>query len=342
MREYLYQLATDRKKGHFARICRAVLCLFACAYGLLVRLVRARALQNRRDTGVKVIGVGNITLGGTGKTTLVEYIVRFLVKEGRRVAVLSRGYKKADEPLMLQDMLGGVPVIVDKDRLRGALRARREYGADTLVLDDAFQQWRVEKDLDIVVIDATNPFGNERLLPRGILREELRALGRADCLIITKTNLRPQVGALEGRLRRFAPRADIFTAEHLPCGVFKLSEPGTLLSLKAIRGRRAVLFCGIGDPVSFEALIRGAGVIVDKVMRFDDHHWYTDADVQRIVGAARGEGSDLVITTRKDAVRLKEKTFSDKGISCYVLGIALSLRENEERFFHRLRDLYTL
>ncbi len=216
MKQYLYNLATDKNKSFFASGIKFILLLFSFIYGLIIRGLIFISSFDLKRFDLRVISIGNITLGGTGKTTLVALIATYLKQQGHKVAILSRGYKRmssrfsvlgsrpntehrtpntetmGDEPRMLFENLGDVPVIVDKDRARGAKRAIREYNSDTVILDDGMQQWGIKKDLEIVTIDALNPFGNGQMIPRGILRQPLSSLRQADIFVLTKTNLTEQ------------------------------------------------------------------------------------------------------------------------------------------------------
>jgi tetraacyldisaccharide 4'-kinase len=338
MRTYFYNLATDKNRGLVAGILKACLFVLSLAYGLAVRLSALFWGIRSCRLGCRLIGVGNITLGGTGKTTLVGYIARYLKEKGRRVAILSRGYKGADEARMLLRYFADIPVVVDADRIRGAKRAIKEYGADTLVLDDAFQQWRIIKDLEIVAIDATNPFGNGRLLPRGILREPLSALKRADVFVLAKTNLASDASGLKAALAKINPQAEVFTASHCLTGFYEIGAPDKLFSPQALRGKTAALFSGIGDPASFESLVKLSGINPGLIFEFIDHHQYTAQDLKKIFQGARQKGIDTLITTEKDAARLSGLDIERAGLSVLVSKIAIEIRD-EERFRSRLSGL---
>jgi len=357
MPDYLYKLATDEYRGFWAAVPKIFLLILSWIYGLLIRvLILLRQLRLRR-LNCKVVSVGNITVGGTGKTALVELIARYLKDQGRKVAILTRGYKRnapcsilqaavdqsmGDEPLMLAGRLEGVPVIVDADRRRAAERAIRQYGTDTAVLDDGFQQWQIKKDLEIVTVDATDPFGNRNMLPRGILREPLSSLKRADIFILTKTNLNPDVEDIKSALAEINPRAALFESAHVPVGFYEIQAPGRILSLNIFRGKTVALFCGIGDPDSFENLISSNGINAGLSFKFPDHHHYTPADLENIVRRAKEKGIDTVITTEKDAARLDELGALSLGLAVYVLRIELKIVKDEQGFFNRLLGLYRL
>ncbi len=346
MLRYLYNLATDQERGFIAGILKIFLFICSLFYGLVIRILLFFSLLKPDRLNCKVISVGNITVGGTGKTTLVEFIARYLAGRGRKLAVLSRGYKRAvgigDEPLMLRRRLPDVPVIVDANRRRGANRAVSEYGLDTVILDDGFQQWRLKKDLEIVTIDATDPFGNRQMLPRGILREPLSSLKRADIFVLTKTNLNPDTQEIKDFLRSINAKAAVFEAMHNPAGFYKIDKPSLFFGADVFRGRQVTLVCGIGDPDSFENLVDNLGIKVGLSLRFPDHHNYAPYDMDHIARASKNKGIDTIITTEKDAVRLPQPGAGSWELGVFVLGIELKINKNEEEFFSRLDRIYNL
>ena len=355
MVNYLYNIATGREKGFMAGIVGGFLFLLSLVYWLFIRLmIFFQGLAVRR-LDCKVISVGNITVGGTGKTVLVEYIARELKAQGRKVAVVSRGYKRilvnqgirrsgyqemGDEPYMLTQKLGDIPVVVDADRGRGINKAIKEFSVDTVVLDDGFQQWRIKKDLEIVALDAANPFGNKHMLPRGLLREPLSSLRRADIFVLTKVNLNPDTQGLRAELRKFCPKAAIFESEHQTEGFYTFGSPKELFGIEALRGKPAVLFSGIGDPASFEELARNQGIDVAAALRFPDHHNYDSQDFSKIFELCRVKAAETAITTEKDAARIPKDLSIPQGISLFILRIRLRLKD-EQGFRDRLHKLYS-
>jgi len=348
MKGYLYSLATDRAKGFIAGIIKILLFILSLIYGLVVRalILFYRLLPYRLNC--KVISVGNITLGGTGKTSLVEFIARYLKQQGHKVVILSRGYKRmypgtmGDEPYMLQMNLEDIPVIVDADRIRSGNRAIRDYGADTVIFDDGFQQWRIKKDLEIVTIDATNPLGNRYLLPRGILRQPLSSLKRAGVFVLTKTNLNVDIEGIKDTLNKLNPSGMIIESIHQPQGFYDINKPQGLFNTEILKGKTAALFSGIGDPDSFEDLIIGLGIKVGLSFRFTDHHNYTREDLDRIIKGSRDKNIDTIITTQKDAARLCELRLATLDLRILVLRIGLVIKKDEQGFYDRLLKLYYL
>ena len=342
MRDCLYKLATDEYRGFWAALVKVFLFILSLVYGLIIRSLIFLGRLKPCRLSCRVISVGNITLGGTGKTVLVELIARYLKAQGQKVAILSRGYKKADEPLMLKRRLEGIPVIVDQNRIRGAKKALSEYAVDTVILGDGLQQWRIEKDLEIATIDSTDPFGNRNMLPRGILREPLSSLKRVDMFILTKVNFNPDVEDIKSLLAEINPDAGIFESEHLAAGFYEIKAADKMLSPDAFKGKNATLFCGIADPESFENLIISLGIKIDASFKFPDHHNYTKEGLDKIIRDSKNKKSEIVITTEKDAARLGQLGLEASASEIFVLRIELKFRKDEERFLARLARIYQL
>ncbi|MDD4939809.1 MAG: tetraacyldisaccharide 4'-kinase [Candidatus Omnitrophica bacterium] len=363
MLAYLHDLATDRRKGFLAGTIKSFLYPASLIYGLAVRALTFIYRLKPRALGCKVISAGNITLGGTGKTSLVLLIARYLKENGHKVAIVSRGYKRqipnpclsgrqaksripneeamGDEPAMLKMNLKDVPVIVDADRICGARIAVRDFGADTVILDDGFQQWRLKKDLDIVAIDAVYLFGNRRLIPRGILREPLSSLKRADMFILTKSDLAPNNKDIKEYLNSINPAAPVLGSIHSPVGFYRMDKQDELLNINSLRGKTAVLFSGIGDPGSFEKLIKNLGIRVEFSFRFRDHHNYTRKDLDNITRCSEEKNTDAIITTEKDAVRIRNSRLTAPGSGLLYLRVELKITDNEQEFHNRLLRLYS-
>jgi len=368
MLNYLYNLATDKYRGIVPSILKLILFILSLIYGLVVRiLIFFQSLWPFR-LGCKVISVGNITLGGTGKTVLVEYIARYLKCQGKKVAIVSRGYKRVskcqgvkvseclsskasedrqsvfemgDEPYMLSKKLGDIPVIVDADRIRGAKVAIKDFSADTIILDDAFQQWKIKKDLEIITVDASNPFGNKQLLPRGILREPLSSLKRADIFILTKVNLNPDISTVKNLLAKINPQAPIIESSHRVCGIHDILNLQENVNVDDLKSKIVGIFCGIGDPESFANSITSLGIKIGLSFSFRDHHNYTQKDLDGIVKSCKEKNIDTVVTTEKDASRILGSGLQFTGCGLLVLEIEIKLKDEQE-FHNRLLKLYTL
>ena len=313
------------------RLLAPLLSAASLAYSGIVRL-RNRTYDRPsavKRASIPVISVGNLTVGGTGKTPLVAWLALRLHELGRQPAIVSRGYGGragrgplivsdgsgprspvvdcGDEPYLLARSLSGTIVVVGSDRPAGAAAAAAR-GADVVILDDGFQHRRLFRDLDIVLLDGDAPFGNGRLLPGGPLREPLGALGRADVVLVTRRAAGESLGEVEAAVRRHNPRAPILRAGHRGVGFIEAS------GLAAAPPSRAAAFCGIGNPTRFRRDLEATGIEVVDFRTYRDHHRYTLADIASLERLAEAHGCDL-ITTEKDLVRIGPGSFSKGGPS---------------------------
>jgi tetraacyldisaccharide 4'-kinase len=314
---------------HRSPLLTGLLAPFSWLYGGVVTVRRRWRAGRGARLPCPVVSVGNLTCGGTGKTPAVEMVLRDLLGMGRRPALLSRGYggyrnsssapgSRAevsggpgeegapvnDESLVVAANLPGVPHYLGADRVAGGRRAVRG-GADVVVLDDGFQHLRLERDLDIVLVDALRPFDNGRLLPAGLLREPLGAAVNAHLLGITRTELAAPSALRELMLflaRRF-PRLPQLLLETVPMGWEELG--GELRAPEALRGQPVVAFAGVGNPEAFRGQLRLLGVVILDWLPFRDHHRYRIRDVERLSRRAREAGAAAVVMTQKDAVKLR-------------------------------------
>jgi tetraacyldisaccharide 4'-kinase len=353
LKNYLYDLATDRAKGVLATALKMLLYILSRIYGLGVRFLIFVHRRSIKALGCEVISVGNITIGGTGKTCLVAFIAQHLRAMNRKVALVSRGYKRkkraheeqgalrwGDEPYMLIRRFKDIPVIVDSDRLRAGKKALSEYKVDTLILDDAMQQWGIKKDLEIVAINGKTGFGNSQLLPRGILREPLSSLKRADIFVITDPPSAVEVESLKEVFARVNPKALVVVVVHTQRGLLSLDGSGPLLSAAMLENKTVALVCGIGNPDSFRETVRGLGASVGASFVFPDHHYYCRRDIEEIMKQVKQKGIDTVITTEKDAVRLEGFDISEPGVRLLALRVEITFKENEQGFLDRLAQRY--
>jgi tetraacyldisaccharide 4'-kinase len=327
-RESHIRIVSGEQRGLGPGFARAALLL---ASGLYLMGYEGRhaayslGLARRAKVNARVISIGNITAGGTGKTPATIYFGRRLSESGARVVVLSRGYGRlsrmdrplvvsdgakalvspreaGDEPLLMAKKLSGVPVVVCADRIKGAEFAIERFRADSILLDDGFQHIALMRDEDVVVIDCANPFGYGHLLPRGLLREPLAALKRATRFLLTHAD-EYEHAETESRLRKINPDAEILKSRHRPVKLISLMD-GNGRDCASIRGKKALAFSGIGNPKSFEDTLRRLGAEIVRNIRFADHHWYDNADIETIRQSARQSHADCIITTEKDGVRL--------------------------------------
>ncbi len=302
---------------------------------------------------IPVISVGNITAGGTGKTPIVEYILS--LQPSARPVVLSRGYRRdsrgtlvvsdgqgnvvdaaagGDEPVQIAGNAPTVPVIVDAKRRRAAQLALRRFNADLLVLDDAFQHRALCRDLDIVVYDASVPPSRQRMLPRGRLRESLEGLRRATVLLLTRCRDREHAAAIEQELRAFT-EAPMFATQFLPVETRRLS--GDAMPSAELNGQQVGAFCGIGNPVSFAHTLELMGTRVQWMEEFPDHHRYTETEVVALLRRAEDSGVRALLTTEKDAMRLRLLPAAEHSIPVVYPKMALRFLEGEKDFVAMLR-----
>lgn len=294
-----------------AGMLRGLLRVVGGVYGLVVAIrnrLYDRGLLGSHTVNVPVVCVGNLTAGGTGKTPLVIWLCGYLQQHGRRCAILTRGYKTrpgemTDEPAELAKACGEVPVIVNSDRVAGARKAIEHYQADILILDDGFQHRRLTRDLDIVAIDSTCPFGYGRILPAGLLRESPKALKRAGAAVLTRSSQVPpgELEAIRQQIETLSPGLPVAAANHrLRCAVTLKNEQ---IALGDLAGKAVYAFCGIGNPAAFFSSLQQNGMNVVGSETFDDHHAYTPEDMERIFTQARHCGAQLVLCTQKDWVK---------------------------------------
>ena len=301
-----------------------------CASFPYSAVMRARRWLYRRGVlpstaaDAPVICVGNITTGGTGKTPMVAWVVRHLARAGKTPAILTRGYKSvggvSDEAELLR-MLTGAEVVVNADRVAGA-DAAVAGGADVLVMDDGYQHCRLRRDLDIVLVDAVNPFGFGHCLPRGLLREPPGALRGAGAVVITRSDTvdAEALGRLGERLGALAPGASIHAADHRLAGA--IDAAGVEHPAEALAGRKVMAFCGIARPESFFDALEAVGADVAGTMALADHVDYTDAVAAEIRKAAADAGADMLVTTQKDHVKLAG---TDLGAEVWQLAVEMAV-----------------
>jgi len=322
-------ILSGRRRGLGASLARAGLAAAAVPYAAVMRARRwfyRRGLLPSRAADAPVICVGNLTTGGTGKTPMVAWVVARLHEAGGTPAILTRGYKgeggTSDEAELLK-ALTGAPVVVDPDRAAGAAEAVRG-GADVLVMDDGFQHRRLRRDLDLVLIDATNPFGYGWCLPRGLLREPRSALRDADAVVITRSSgvSDERLEALKTRLSRLAPGATVHAAVHVPTDV--LDQHGISQPASALEGRRVFAFGGLGNPEAFFATVRRLGAEVVGRQALADHVDYDAEMLGRLVAQAENVGAELLVTTQKDGVKL---TTMERPMAIWQLVVEMRLIE---------------
>ena len=369
LEQFAIDVILDRRQGFRAGMLRGFLgsmsTLYEGAVGLRLWLYRNRILRER-NLGCLVVSIGNLTVGGTGKTPVVEKFARSLQDGGRRVAILSRGYKSVkqpflrrligkiqgkneidpprvvsdgksllldsktagDEPYMLAANLRDIPVVVDKDRVKSGKHAIGELNCDTLILDDGLQYLRLRHRLDIVLVDRWHPFGTERLLPRGTLREPPRNLKRASYIFITKCNGDPNDELID-RIRLYNRTAEIIECEHRPRYLQHIETRETR-PLDDLQGIKVGTVSAIAVPESFEDGVKKLGATLEATCRFMDHHRFTEQEIISFINCCVESGVDMILTTEKDAVRFPRLGRMDVPI--YFLRVEIGILSNEESF----------
>ncbi len=346
MVDYVFGAISGRKKGAAAKGLLGVLRAFEEGYrGVLAargRLYRAGLITQRRAP-LRVISVGNITVGGTGKTPLVAKIARGLAGRKKKVAIVTRGYGpkvrrgEADEVILLRQLCPEAHLVVDSNKWRGCVRARREYGASVAVLDDGFQHVRLARDLDIVTVDATNPFGFGHLLPRGLLRETPEALSRADVVVVTRADL-VEDDELESLMKKLGSLAGekkpVCTTRHAPRA---LRQPGgKSCGLELLEGKPVGAFSSVANPYAFGLTMRGLGYRVVFSKKFPDHHRFTREELHDAFARAKTRGAAAVVATEKDGVKLPGDF--EAPLPLYLLSVELEFMKGERVFWRAVRE----
>jgi tetraacyldisaccharide 4'-kinase len=321
------ELVSGRRQGAGAAALRGVLRAAELPYTAAV------GWRNRRyDLGhatvhhacVPVISVGNLTLGGTGKTPMVKWIIQWLVDRSVRAAIVSRGYGSIgnlhnDEALELRHSLAGVPHVQNPDRVLAAKQAVDRFGSQIVVLDDGFQHRRLARDLDIVLLDAFEPFGYDHVFPRGTLREPLAGLHRAHMVCLSRSDALSdrQRKAIRDRVQELAPFTAWCECAHAASGL--IDTAGSLVALSELVGRRVAAFCGIGNAAGFRHTLSNCGCQIAAWREFPDHHDYGPHDVAEISSLVAACNADLVVCTHKDLVKLPPQPIAGRTLLAVMI-----------------------
>ena len=342
-------------------------------YGGAVKLRRIfykKAVLKSKRLPCPVISIGNITVGGTGKTPMTIYVAQVVKQLGYKVAIISRGYKgkaekvggivsngrvllmtpeiAGDEPYMMANRLKDVPVIVGKNRFKAGRLAIRKFDPDVIVLDDGFQHLKLQRDLDLVLLDYRKPFGNGHLLPRGVMREPASALFCADAIILTRSDTVNdyETSSSLRKLRSYERNKPIYSTFHHPFvykiinGEKKIFETNMQEALRqnsdCIKGRTVFAFSGLADNHSFQQTVKSLKCNVSGFMEFPDHHQYSERDLDEILSAAKKSMSECIITTEKDYVRIAHKI--DWPDDLFVIGIEIDFGADKKRFNSYIKD----
>lgn len=372
LEEWGYEVIMGTRKGFRASSLRAVLLGLSGVFRGLVKarisLFRTR-IKKDHYLGAMVVSIGNLTMGGTGKTPVVEMLARRLAQEGRRVAILSRGYKRkrppllrrftakltgkvaesemtqvvsngagethgtstiaGDEPFMLAKNLPPVAVLVDRDRVRAGRLAVGQLKCDTILLDDGLQYLRLRRRLDIVLVDRNTPFGNEYLIPRGTLREPPQHLRRASHIFLTKCDDRPTDEVI-AKIQQFNKTASIIECRHRPVYLQNVYDPDDRQELAFLEGKRVGSISGIAVPESFEGILTRLGASLVSTRRFTDHHRYTESEIDECILRSDDLGAHCIVTTEKDAVRFP--AFTKTLLPVYYLRVEIEILRGHAAF----------
>jgi tetraacyldisaccharide 4'-kinase len=329
-------------------LLRILLSAAAVGYGVVMRgrnLLFAIGILRSRTASVPVISIGNITTGGTGKTPLVIWLCNYLRGKGLHSSILTRGYKTApdqitDEPALLARACPDTDVIVNPNRVAGAQKATSVHQAQVLVLDDGFQHQRLKRNLDIIAVDATCPFGYGRVLPAGLLREPKTGLSRADAVIITRFDQADaeQVRQLEQEIQAISPNIPIAKAVHRHTGAVTFQNDK--LDLEALRSKTIFAFCGIGNPNAFFRCLEQSGLSLADTQIFDDHHAYTQEEMKQIFERARSCGAEMILCTQKDWVKSALLSPEEEGVVFAYLAMELDFLDGLDKITPLIDNLF--
>ena len=346
--DFYYKLISGQKQGFSAFFLRFFLSIVSIFYWIAVwlrNLLYNRKIIKQHRENVTVFSIGNITAGGTGKTPLVIWLCNLSKEKNIRCAILTRGYKAEnyesgeeqqvtiDEPAIFEQNCPNVPVIIQSDRIAGAILAVDAFRAKALIMDDGFQHRRLYRDLDIITIDSTKPFGFGKLLPAGLLREPISSLRRADVVVLTRCDQvsEDNLETIVTTIWQIKPDLPIIKSIHKPVSVIyfnnKKSEPGEL------NGKNVFAFCGIGNPNAFFETVKNLGANIKGHDSFNDHYHYVTDDIKEIIKKASQSDAQVILTTEKDWTKIKNLPPADISteIPLACLKIEMKIIEGEEK-----------
>jgi tetraacyldisaccharide 4'-kinase len=351
------QILYKKEKTLGEKVLLSPLFFASLPYGWAVRArasLYSHGLFNVRKLPKPVISIGNMTVGGTGKTPLVMTLANELMNKGIPTAILSRGYRRekssdslvtdgqtlllsheesGDEPFLMASVLKGIPVVVGKDRYKNGKLTLGRFDVRGFLLDDGFQHLPLHRDLNIVLIDSNIGFGDGHLLPRGLLREPLSHLKRADMFLLTQAEEPPSNNPLRVTLQKINPSAPIFHSHYEPVGFIR--PDGTFEPLHLFKGKRVLALSGIANPTYFSSLLKRCGMKVVKERIYPDHHRYTGQDLTSILEEVTK--IEIMVTTEKDLVKLK--AFPVDSLPLYALRIETKIQEEEE-FYKKVMEVF--
>lgn len=351
--DFYYKLISGQKKGIAAAFLKIFLAVISCVYSIIIKLrnlLYDKKIFKTHHHKAIVISIGNITTGGTGKTPLVIWLYNYLVEKNTKCAILTRGYKAdqksnpsqiepgktktaayTDEPAILSESCPKSQVIVNPDRVAGAGEAIEKYAAEVLVLDDGFQHRRLARDLDIITIDATQPFGYNKILPAGLLREPVDSLKRAGAVVLTRCDQipAPELNKIESRLQAVNPDIIIAQSVHKVSGAKSID--GKSINNENLKGKKIFAFCGIGNPNAFLNTIKTLDAELTGTKIFNDHYQYTDTSLAEIYELAGLSKAELILTTQKDWTKIRHFKPQIKDLPLTYLIIEIKFLAGEDK-----------
>lgn len=371
LQQYFVELINEQRNSPADKLMRVLLFLLSRIYRRLVQFriwLYEKRIFRPCSLGCLVVSIGNLSCGGTGKTPVVEIFARTLTQKGRKVAILSRGYRSkdrtplekivayfrskkqevpprvvsngkhlllnslsaGDEPYMLASNLRDVVVLVDKDRVKSGKYAISDFEVDTLILDDGFQYFDLKPRLNIVLVDATLPFDNHHVLPRGLLREPVKNIRRANYVFLTKSNGSTKFKHLRSFIRKHNKKAEIIECRHKPLYLEDVFDQEEQLGLDVLKGLSIAALSGIANPHSFEDFLRNFGAQIVHSRQFADHHRFEQQEIIDFMNDAVANGAKAVITTEKDAVRIPRLNRCE--IPLYFMRVEIDIISGQESF----------
>ena len=341
-----HEIVSGRRQGTQAALLRALLRSLETPYAFATTVRNAcydGGILGIHSVDVPVVSVGNLTLGGTGKTPMVHWLSRWFQDRALRVALISRGYKADrgklnDEAKELAEKIGDIPHLQNRHRVRAALEAATKHRAQVILLDDGFQHRRLHRDLDIVLVDALEPFGFDHIFPRGTLREPLENIRRTDVVGLSRADaVTPdRLTAIRNRVRSLAPQATWFETVHLPYQLVRREQ--STLPPTWLRGKSVAAFCGLGNPAGFQHTLVSCACRIAAFRELGDHHAYSESELESLrKWVSMQRPVEAVICTCKDLVKIGESELA--GVPLYALDVRLQFRTGQSDLESRLRTL---
>ncbi|MBO5168004.1 MAG: tetraacyldisaccharide 4'-kinase [Phascolarctobacterium sp.] len=363
--QYIYQIAYGPETPFYGWLILGFLrgCSYLYEFGVRLKLsVFKMGLQKRVKLPCCVISIGNITVGGTGKTPTAQKMADLIKRMGYRVVILNRGYRShwdrdigvvsdgnkifmtayeaGDEAYLMAKTLPGIPVVIGKNRAVTGKYAVEKLGAEVIIMDDGYQHWHLERDLDVVLVDTLNMFGNGCVLPRGMLREPLENLDRGDLFLLTKTDQSSILSRMQLRktIEKYNSKAPVVESVHHPKNFVEIADwykgiTQNHMNLSELEGKNVMVFSAIGNPSSFEQTLSSIGLNIKEAVRYPDHHDYGMLEMQYISERASSQKAVAMITTSKDAVKIPtEFIYSAREIPLYILNMDIQVTDGFDKF----------